>query len=405
MTATLAMQPIPITAVALCNGMGESTAAVLAALRAGQSGLGPCPEALLGDLTFGPDDAPIVGAMRAPLPPLPAALAGPWDTRQARIFAVALAELQAPLARARARWGADRIAVVLGTSTGGIAASERAFAHAQAHGGALPPDYGVEASHALDAVLHLARVLGGGLGGPGLVLSTACSSSAKVFATAQRLLACGLCDAALVGGVDSLCALTLRGFAGLEVLSRAPCRPFSRERAGINIGEGAALLLLERTGEGPARLLAVGESSDAYHMTSPHPEGLGARLAMERALAAAGLGADAVDHVNAHGTGTRQNDSMESAAIRGVFGAGVAVVATKGYTGHMLGAAGATEVAFVVDAIAGGYLPAGVGADPLDDTLGVDVVTARRERRTRAALSNSFAFGGSNVSVLVGAPA
>src|SRR5690606_28546336 len=153
------------------------------------------------------------------------------------------------------------------------------------------------------------------------------------------------------------------------------------------------------------RLLAVGDSSDAHHMTSPHPEGLGARLAMERALALAGLVAADVDHVNAHGTGTRQNDSMESQAIRAVFGTRAAVVATKGYTGHMLGAAGATEVAFVIDAIAGGYLPASVGADPLDDDLGVDVVTVRRQQRTRAALSNSFAFGGSNCSVLLGASA
>lgn len=390
------MQPLPITALALCNGMGTDTAAVLAALRAGRSGLGPCPPEF--ELTA------TVGALAGPLPPLPAALAD-HDTRQTRIAALALAELQAPLARARARWGADRIAVVLGTSTGGIGASERAYAHAHAHGGALPPGYSVETSHALDAVLHVARVLGGGLAGPAYIVSTACSSSAKVLASAQRLIEAGLCDAALVGGVDSLCGLTVRGFAGLEVLSSAPCRPFSRERAGINIGEGAALLLVERTGEGPARLLAVGESSDAYHMTSPHPEGLGARLAMERALALAGVPAELVDHVNAHGTGTKQNDAMESLAIRAVLGASVPVVATKGYTGHMLGAAGATEVAFVVDAIAGRYLPASVGADPLDEALGVDVVTARRERPTRAALSNSFAFGGSNVSVLIGAPA
>lgn len=392
-----AMQPFPITAVALCNGMGDSTAAVLRNLRAGVSGLGPCPAEFELDA--------VVGAISSPLPPLPAALRATHDTRQARIAAIALAELQAPLARARARWGADRIGVVLGTSTGGIGASERAFAHAHRHAGALPPGYDVETSHALDAVLHVARVLGGGLAGPAYIVSTACSSSAKVFASAQRLLACGVCDAVLVGGVDSLCALTIRGFAGLEVLSSAPCRPFSRERAGINIGEGAALLLLERTGDGPARLLAVGDSSDAHHMTSPHPEGLGARLAMERALQLAGLVPADIDHVNAHGTGTRQNDSMESQAIRAVFTTATAVVATKGYTGHMLGAAGATEVAFVIDAIAGRYLPAGVGADPLDDGLGVDVVTVRRERATRAALSNSFAFGGSNCSVLIGAPA
>ncbi|MDC0674295.1 beta-ketoacyl-ACP synthase [Nannocystis radixulma] len=393
------MQPYPITAMALCNGMGDSTAAVLAALRAGRSGLGPCPSEFELDA--------VVGAIPTPLPPLPGFLEPVRDTRQTRIAAVALAELQAPLARACARWGADRVGVVLGTSTGGIEASEGAYAHAQAHGGALPAHYDVELSHALDAVLHLARVLGGGLAGPAYVVSTACSSSAKVFASAQRLLAAGLCDAVLVGGVDSLCRLTVRGFAGLEVLSSKPCRPFSRERAGINIGEGAALLLVERTGEGPARLLGVGESSDAYHMTSPHPEGLGARLAMERALKLAGLFAADVDHVNAHGTGTKQNDSMESQAIRSVFAGAPApaVVATKGYTGHMLGAAGATEVAFVVDAIAHGYLPASVGADPLDEALGVDVVTARREQRTRAALSNSFAFGGSNCSVLVGGPA
>ncbi|MFZ6177436.1 beta-ketoacyl-ACP synthase [Nannocystis pusilla] len=393
------MQPYPITAMALCNGMGDSTAAVLAALRAGRSGLGPCPAEFELDA--------VVGAIPTPLPPLPGFLGPVRDTRQTRIAAVALAELQAPLDRARARWGSDRVAVVLGTSTGGIEASETAYAHAQAHGGALPADYDVETSHALDAVLHVARVLGGGLGGPAYVVSTACSSSAKVFASAQRLLAAGLCDAVLVGGVDSLCRLTVRGFAGLEVLSSRPCRPFSSERAGINIGEGAALLLVERTGDGPARLLGVGESSDAYHMTSPHPEGLGARLAMERALRHAGLSAADVDHVNAHGTGTKQNDSMESAAIRAVFAGAPApaVVATKGYTGHMLGAAGATEVAFVIDAIAGRYLPASVGADPLDDTLAVDVVTARRDVRTRAALSNSFAFGGSNCSVLVGGPA
>ena len=396
------LRPVPITALALCNGAGACTADVLHALRSGRSGLAPLAPDLEGP--FGPGLAgAAVGAVPGPLPALPPALAA-YDTRQARIAALALAELQAPLARARARWGADRIAVVLGTSTGGIGASELAYAHAHAHGGALPPGYSVETSHALDAILGVVQTLAQ-LRGPALVVSTACSSSAKVFAAAQRLLQVGACDAALVGGVDSLCALTLRGFAGLEVLSLAPCRPFCRDRAGINIGEGAALLLLERTGEGPARLLGVGESSDAHHMTSPHPEGLGARLAMERALAQAGLGPDAVDHINAHGTGTRQNDAVEGAAIRAVFGPGVPVVATKGYTGHMLGAAGATEVAFVVDAIAGGYLPAGVGADPVDLGIGVDVVTARRERPTRAALSNSFAFGGSNVSVLVGAPA
>lgn len=389
------MRPVPITAYSLCNAMGMTTAEVARALEDGRSGLGPCPPeiGLAGQAT--------VGAMPGPLPALPARLAA-YDTRLARIVAVAVAELDGPLARARARWGRDRVAVLLGTSTGGIGESEQAYAHHRVHG-ALPAGYSVETSHALDATLPVVAALAD-LAGPAYVLSTACSSSAKVFAAAQRLIHLGVCDAALVGGVDSLCQLTIRGFAGLEVLSAAPCRPFCRDRAGINIGEGAALCLLEREGEGPARLLAVGESSDAYHMTSPHPDGLGARLAMERALQAAGLAPGDVDHINAHGTGTRQNDSAEGAAIAGLFGPGMTVVATKGYTGHQLGAAGATEVAFTVIAIAGGFVPMSVGAAPVDPEIAVRVTTAREAMRTRAAISNSFAFGGSNVSVLVGGP-
>lgn len=387
------MRPVPITAFSLCNAMGMTTAEVAAALAAGRSGLGPCPPEI------GLAGLATVGAMPGPLPPLPARLAA-YDTRLARIVAIAVAELERPLARARARWGRDRVAVLLGTSTGGIGESEQAYAHHRAHG-RLPDGYSVETSHALDASLPVVTALAD-LAGPAYVLSTACSSSAKVFAAAQRLIHLGVCDAALVGGVDSLCQLTIRGFAGLEVLSSAPCRPFCRDRAGINIGEGAALCLLEREGEGPARLLAVGESSDAFHMTSPHPDGLGARLAMERALHGADLTPGDVDHINAHGTGTRQNDSAEGAAIAGLFGPGMTVVATKGYTGHQLGAAGATEVVFTVIAIAGGFVPASVGAAPVDPEIAVRVTTAREPMRTRAAISNSFAFGGSNVSVLVG---
>lgn len=399
MLAALRMRPVPITAYSLCNAMGMTTAEVVQGLAAGRSGLGPCPPEI--GLGGGALAGAVVGAMPGPLPALPARLAA-FDTRLTRIVAIAVDELRGPLDRARARWGRDRVGVLLGTSTGGIGESERAHAHHHAHG-VLPADYSVETSHALDASLPVVCALAD-LAGPAYVLSTACSSSAKVFAAAQRLIHLGVIDAALVGGVDSLCQLTIRGFAGLEVLSAAPCRPFSSARAGINIGEGAGLCLLEREGEGPARLLAVGESSDAYHMTSPHPEGLGARLAMERALQGAGLSPDQVDHINAHGTGTRQNDSAEGAAIAGLFGPGMTVVATKGYTGHQLGAAGATEVLFTVVAIAGGFVPMSVGAAPVDPEIDVRVTTAREDLRSRAAISNSFAFGGSNVSVLVGAP-
>lgn len=388
------MADYPITAFAACNALGRSTVEVLAALDAGRPGVGPCPPEFGVTATC--------GVVPGPLPPLPAGLAD-YDTRLTRIALLSLVDLDAPLAAARERWGASRVAVLLGTSTGGIHESERAYAYARAHGGALPPGYSVERSHALHAGLHAVRTLAGA-GGPSYLVSTACSSSAKVCAAAIRLLDAGLCDAVLAGGVDSLCQMTLRGFAGLEVLSPAPCRPFSSARAGINIGEGAAWVLVERRGEGPARLLGVGESSDAYHMTSPHPEGLGAFLAMKRALDAGGLAPSAIDHVNVHGTGTLQNDAVEGKAIRELLGEHTAVVATKGYTGHLLGAAGATEIVFTIAAIAGGYLPASVGADPVDTSIGVAVNVARRPFRTRAALSNSFAFGGSNVSVLLGAP-
>ncbi|MCA9692208.1 MAG: beta-ketoacyl-ACP synthase [Myxococcales bacterium] len=387
------MPGYPITAHALCNATGMTTRDVLAALREGRSGLAPCPA------VYGIEA--IAGALPAEPERLPASLAD-RDTRIARILAHSLAELAGPLARARARWGRERVAVILGTSTGGILETEGAYAH-QRERGALPPGYSVERSHALDSVLRVAATIAE-VTGPAIVVSTACSSSAKVLASARRLLAAGVCDAALCGGVDTLCRLTLHGFDGLKLLSRVACRPFSSERAGINIGEGAALMLVERTGEGPARLVGVGESSDAHHMTAPHPEGLGARLAMERALADAGLPPAAIDQINAHATGTKQNDVVEGGAIAALFGSDVPVVATKGYNGHLLGAAGATEVIHAIAAIVEGYAPASVGADPIDPEIPVDVSAARRPRATAAVLSNSFAFGGSNVSVVIGGP-
>jgi len=244
-----------------------------------------------------------------------------------------------------------------------------------------------------------------GAGGPGYAVSTACSSSGKVLGSARRLLRAGLADAVLVGGADSLCRTTLCGFHSLEVLSKTPCRPFCAGRDGTTIGEGAAFLLLEREGDGPARLLGVGESCDAHHMSHPHPEGLGAEAAMAGALAQAGLAPHEVDHVNAHGTATQLNDAAESKAIFRLFGDRVPVASTKGYTGHLLGAAAATEAVFAVAAIEQGWIPASLGCDPQDPALAVSLCRERRERRCRAVLSNSFAFGGSNVAVLFGAPA
>ncbi len=213
----------------------------------------------------------------------------------------------------------------------------------------------------------------------------------------------GVADAVLVGGIDSLTRMTLQGFHSLGILSSTPCRPFGAERDGINIGEGAAFLLMEREGDSEVAVLGVGESADAYRMSSPEPTGRGAREAMERALAQAGLEPTDIDHINAHGTATKLNDEAEARAIEALFGDRVPVSSTKGYTGHLLGGAGGTEAVFAVHAILSGRLPATLGCDPLDPEVRIRVQRDAAEARVRRVLSNSFAFGGSNVSVLIGA--
>jgi 3-oxoacyl-[acyl-carrier-protein] synthase-1 len=383
----------PITAYTLCNGLGDGRAPVLQALAGGRSGLGP-----------GPFELPMptsCGRVRLELEPVPEAWAV-WDTRQARLASHVVAGLRSELQGALRRWGPDRIGLLLGSSTGGIRAAEEAFAH-QEHHGVLPADFDLERQHAMHAALDVLRFQTG-IRGPSYTVSTACSSSGRIFASAKRLLDVGLVDAVLLAGVDTLCEMTLRGFHSLQLLSSEPCRPFSAERRGINLGEGGAALLLEREGRPRARLLGVGESNDAHHMTSPHPEGAGALLAMRRALHMAGLSPDDVSHVNAHATGTPLNDAAESRAITSLLGPGAAVVATKGYTGHLLGAAGATEAVFAILAMEEGWLPASLGAEPVDPEIEVEVRAARWELESRVVLSNSLAFGGSNVAVLLGAP-
>jgi 3-oxoacyl-[acyl-carrier-protein] synthase-1 len=334
----------------------------------------------------------------AALPALPKALE-PWSTRTARLAALLLEQLAGPLAKLRARVSPSRIAVILGTSTAGADVTEDAFAHYIQHG-VLPADYDLWRHHTYGALLHVVTQLVGAEG-PAWVVSTACTSSAKPLGTAQRLIDAGLVDAAVVGGIDTLCSMTLRGFFSLDSLSPGVCRPFSAARDGISIGEGGALLVLERGGDAMALLEAVGESSDAYHISAPHPQGVGARLAMQRALQYADVTARDVDCVNAHGTGTRLNDSAEAQAISSLLGDEVPVVSTKGYTGHMLGGAGASEAAIALFSLLEGWLPASLGAEPVDPAIRVNIAHTRREGRYRRALSNSFAFGGNNVSVLL----
>lgn len=384
---------LPITGYSVCNALGGERQAVLEALREGRRGLGEVPFAL--------PFPTVAGVVRTELPELPPALAA-WSNRPTRLAQTLVQQLEGPLARARARWRADRIGIVLGTSTSGADATEHAFASYIEHG-VLPESYDFHKQHTFGALVDVLAQLTG-FAGPAWVVSTTCTSSAKPFGSAQRLIQAGILDAVLVGGIDTLCSMTILGFHTLSALSGTPCKPFSAERDGINIGEGGALLLVERQGEGPALLEAVGESSDAYHISAPHPDGLGAALAMQRALDEAGITAADVDHINAHGTGTRLNDAAEGKAIAAVFGSNVAVASTKGYTGHMLGAAGATECVLSILSLEEGLVPASVGAEPLDPALTIDVVTAPRHGPLRRVLSNSFAFGGSNAAVLLRAP-
>jgi 3-oxoacyl-[acyl-carrier-protein] synthase-1 len=378
----------PITAFSVCCALGFSKAEVSSKLRAGQSGLARCAAFEID--TF-------VGAVPGALPALPARLRN-YDTRTARIAFAALAEVAPAIERARRRWGSERIAIVLGGSTAGLASTEHAYREYERHG-RMPSWWSAAEQHDFGAVLLVLRALTG-IEGPSYLVSTACSSSGKAIAAAGRLLASGRADAVLTGGVDSLCELTLRGFQSLGILSPEPCRPFSRAPTGINIGEGAALLLLEREGDAAHALLGAGESADAYHMTAPHPEGAGAEIAIRGALAAAGL--DAVGHVNTHGTGTEQNDRAEALALGRVLGAATPALSTKGYTGHALGAAGAIEAALSLLCLEGGFLPSNGAHEPAD--FGIDVVHALRALPVGPVLSNSFAFGGSNVSLVFGAP-
>lgn len=375
------------------NALGRTTAEVLAALDAGRSGLGPSPL---------PVTMPtVVGAVHGELPPLEAAHAA-YDCRLARIGVMAFAEVEEAVRRAVSRWGGERVAIVLGTSTGGLEETEQAFFAWLEHG-TIPPRYDYERQHNFAAFGDLLAERSGARG-PSYVVSTACSSSGKVAASAARLIEADLADAVLVGGIDSLTRMTLQGFHSLGILSPSSCRPFGAERDGINIGEGAALFLMEREGESPVHVLGVGESADAYRMSSPEPTGRGARESMERALAQAGMTPGDVDHINAHGTATKLNDAAEALAIEALFGDRVPVSSTKGYTGHLLGAAGATEIVFAIHAVVSGRLPATLGCDPLDPEVRIRVQREAATGRYRRVLSNSFAFGGSNVSVLIGEP-
>ncbi len=306
--------------------------------------------------------------------------------------------------RAASRHGRERVGVFLGTSTSGILETELAYRQRDPVSGALPAHFryrGAHNSFSLAAFAQQALQLSG----PAVVISCACSSSAKVFASARRAIEAGLIDAAVVGGVDSLCLTTLYGFHSLQLVSRTPCRPFDVTRDGISIGEAAAFALLERPAEtldaNAVLLLGVGESSDAYHMSAPHPQGRGARAAMLQALEAAALSPGDIEYINFHGTGTPSNDEAEARAVTDVLGQ-VPGSSTKGATGHTLGAAGALEAVICALALQHGVMPAGVNTTEVDPALAVDYLRDNREASLSRVMSNSFGFGGSNCTLIFG---
>ena len=393
------MQPLSLTASTAVSALGAGRGALRSALHDRRGGLRP------GDFPGGPEGVwlgRVPGVEEVALPP---DLAG-YTCRNNRLAEMALATdgFADAVRAASGRYGAERVAVCLGTSTAGIEETEQAYRR-RAPDGALPPGFDFERTHDLQALPRFVRARLG-LRGPALAISTACTSGARSFLEAVVLIEAGLADAVVVGGVDTLCRMTLQGFASLELLSRGPCRPCAADRDGISIGEAAALALLERAEDAPAGsvlLLGAGASSDGHHMSSPHPDGLGAVGAMRAALDAAGLRPDGVDYVNLHGTGTRANDAMEDRAVAQVFGnRGVACSSIKGWTGHTLGASGALEAVAAAICVEDGLVPGCLGVEEADPEFRSDVATANRAAPVRRVLSNSFGFGGSNCSLVIG---
>ena len=392
------MKPLAITHYTVASALGLGLAPTLAALRAGRTGLAPrdFETAHIGTWLG------VVDAVEAvTLAPELAA----HDCRNNRLAELGLRAdgFGDAVRQAARRWGTTRVGVFLGTSTSGILQTEIAYRHRVPATGALPAWLRYAQTHNTYSVASYVRAALG-LQGPAYVVSTACSSSAKVFAAAQRLIEQGLVDAAVVGGVDSLCMTTLYGFKSLELVSADLCRPRAAQRNGLSLGEAAAFALLERDAAAPRGwLLGAGESSDGHHMGGPHPEGAGAAAAMRLALASAGLQPGDVDYLNLHGTGTPGNDAAEDRAVSSVFGHPLPCSSTKGYTGHTLGAAGGVEAAVALLALEHGFMPAGLNVQQPDPALRSLYLREPREGRLRVAASNSFGFGGSNCSLLFGA--
>jgi 3-oxoacyl-[acyl-carrier-protein] synthase-1 len=383
--------------------IGRGLDATLDSIRQQRSGLAPC--------TFETVDLPTYAGE---VPGVDSVLVkrelAEFDCRNNRLAQLGMEQdgFADAVRSAVARYGQDRVGVFMGTSTSGILQTELAYRRLDPVTGALPDNFNYAKTQNTFSIADFTRQYFG-LSAPAVTISSACSSSAKVFGSARRMLESGLIDAAIVGGVDSLCLTTLYGFNSLGLLSQQACRPYDRARDGISIGEAAAYALLERVpanmDQDAVLLLGIGESSDAYHMSSPHPEGLGAKLAMEAALKMAGLKPQEIDYINLHGTSTQTNDAAEGKAVRAVFGPAEAsppCSSTKGATGHTLGAAGGIEAVICALALKHGLVPGGVNTHDIDPELEVNYLLQNREQEVSHVLSNSFGFGGTNCSLVFG---
>lgn len=399
---SLKQETFYLNQLGLVCALGRGQAEVRAAL------FGPAPSGVAELAGVLPGRKLHLGAVPGALPDMDG-LPPQHRSRNNALLLEALAQIRPAVDAAVHRYGAHRVAVILGTSTSGIGESEASF-KARAEQGEFPAGFDLRQQEIGSPALMLAEHLG--LDGPAYVISTACSSSAKAMASAARLLASGVCDAVITGGADSLCSFTVAGFDALESVDAARCNPFSSHRQGINIGEAAALFLmsLEADVESAAdavHLAGWGETSDAHHISAPLASGEGALSAMQRALDRAGLQPADIDYLNLHGTATRQNDAMESRAVHQLFGADLPCSSTKPLTGHTLGAAGALEAAIAWLSLKGnpqGLLPPHWWdgcADPELPALNLVQPGQSLGRPLRAVLSNSFAFGGSNAALLL----
>jgi len=396
------MTPIIISAYTLVTANGRGVGPILQALRERRSGLTPCDFEDVALKTYigrvaGLEDFSLDQDIQR------------FDCRNNRLAWLGLQQdgFMVAVAEAKQRYGAHRIAVLMGTSTSGILETEHAYRARDPQTDTLPVGYTsrYRYTHNMFSLGHFVRTCLG-IHGPAMVISTACSSSAKVFATASRLMHAGLCDAAIVGGVDSLCLTTLYGFAALQLLSSDPCRPCDEDRDGLSLGEAAGYALLESSERvnkyGAVALLGYGESSDGYHMSHPHPEGAGAICAIRDSLSRAGLRPQDIEYVNLHGTATRANDLVEDKAIYSVFGARPACSSTKGWTGHTLGAAGVTEAIICALCLTHGLIPGTLNCQRVDSSLKSRILRENQSGSISYVLSNIFGFGGNNCSLVLG---